>query len=139
MFNKLFELFQLSIILFFSAFFASFIISNFFHYVIDVHVDKIEDRDSKNIAIIFVTLFELFITAFAYLLIDKMIRSLTPWNDLIKIYKNNHLSISKRNLGELTVTDYGIHIILIVMLLEMNSSLKHNLHGVQDMILIKNH
>jgi len=146
MLDKISELFQLSVVLFLSSLLAAFIISNFFHHVIDVHIDKLEDNTTdKNAAIIFNTFFQLLVTAIAYWIIDHMIHNMQPWNDLVKAFRLKKKGITalgyspglyKRNMGSLAITDYGIHIVLIIILVEMNASLMHNLHQVQKIMAV---
>lgn len=150
--QEIIEILQLSVILFFCSLFASFVISSIFTKI-DEAVDKIEDSDSRKTAIFFVTFFQLFVTAVAYFLIDTLLSKITPWIDIYGTYQYSKLKKKcitpldfeskwctkpkKRSLKQLGTVDYGIHIVLIILLVEMNSSLKKNLHEIACIMSMK--
>ena len=99
-------------------------------------IEQIQDRRSKNTAIVFITFLQLFITCIIYLFVDNLLNYIRPWKELVKKffgYKHHNY-----RLGDLNTSEYGLHIILIILLIEMNSSLKHNLHSMAEFINITN-
>ena len=149
--KEFFEIFQICIILFVVSIFVAFCLSNIF-IRLDEEIDKITDKSSRNAAIVFITFVQLFITAIAYCLADGLLHSIRPWEEIIKDvtarkigitgsitggYTSGYTDFSGITLGELNVANYGIHIVLILLLLEMNTSLKKNLDEMAQMIIIK--
>ena len=155
-FEKIVEIVQLCLVLFGLSMFVSFVISNFFTWVIDPKIDEISDDNERNVAIVFSTFFQLIVTAIAYFLIDTLLYKITPWFDWFDLFKWNKSSNkcavgpgttvksklgclvkpTKRNLKQLETVDYAIHIVLIIMLIEMNASLTKNLHKVSCMVTV---
>lgn len=145
-FKEFYEIFQICIILFVVSVFVAFCISNIFIRA-DEEIDKITDKSSKNAAIIAITFLQLFITAIAYCLADELLHHIRPWEEIAKdIRRMTRKSVesasavvrtsSSTTLGELNIANYGIHIVLLLLLLEMNTSLQNNLHKMADMIIV---
>jgi magnesium-transporting ATPase (P-type) len=129
--DQIFEILQICIILFIFSFFASFCLSNFFG-LMDNEIDKIEDKSSKNTAIVFLTFFQLFITCIVYFSADMLLNYIKPWKETFRKFTGQKYVDIK--LGQLNTAEYGLHIILIILLIEMNSSLKENLHKMANII-----
>lgn len=154
-FEKILEIVQLCLVLFGLALFSSFLISNFFTWVVDPKIQEIENSNERNTAIVFSTFFELVVTAIAYFLIDSLLYRITPWIDWFDLFTWNKsvnkckvgpnsiksklkcdTKPTKRNLKQLETVDYAVHIVLIIMLIEMNSSLNKNLHKISCMMTL---
>lgn len=138
MFDKLFDLFQLTIILFFLSLLCAFIISNIFSQI-DKEIDKITDTGTKDFLRFLVTIVQLFLTAIAYFMIDMILERLHPWHDMVRtIFFDTRRKRGQlpRTLKSTEVVNYGIHIVLIITLIEMNKSLKYNFHEISEIVVI---
>jgi len=112
------ELFQFSIILFISAILTTFVINMIFTQI-DKKIE--ENKDSCGSAlyytqIIFALFFQLFIMAVVYYLITEFIRKIPSFSYILNKKFSHHKTIN-----------YTLHIILIILMIELNPSLKHNL------------
>ena len=121
------EILQICIVLFIISIFASFCMSNIFT-LIDIEILKIQDISVQRFAFVIVLFCQLLVTVFIYLMIDiflfhiKSIRAFT---------KNSNMS-----LGQLHAAEYCIHIILILVLIEMNSSLMTEIKYVRKFMTL---
>jgi hypothetical protein len=131
MFNKVYnwlltysEILQFSVILFILAILGSTFISSIFTEI-DKRIEKDLDPTTGNYkaAIMFSTLFQLSVISMYYYIIarflEKRIVSVSyVINSTYKKYKT---------------IDYTLHIVLIILLIELNPSIKHNLHKISDL------
>lgn len=125
---EIIEIIQIGTLLFFFAIFASFIISLIFTEF-DKAIDKIEDDNWKTICKFIELYIQLIVTAIAYFYIEK----------LIYIFPSFASKINK-NYPTFKSTNYVIHIVLIILLIEMNESLVSGLHYVSNRVNItRNH
>ena len=121
---EIIEILQLSVIFFLCSLLASFIINLIFGSI-DKSINK---REGDKSVIIFVeTFFQLVITAIAYFYIEKIIY-LFP--SIASKLNKNYESFKSAN--------YAIHIVLIILLVELNSSLKNGIHYISSKIDIIN-
>ncbi len=117
------ELIQVSVILFLLALLASFIIGSVFTEI-DKSLEKstnaqhnCQNNNDYKAGVFFVTLFQLIIIAAAYYGITK----------LMKLIPSVSATLKKNFPGHRT-TEFALHIVLIVLLIELNPSIVHNLH-----------
>ena len=108
--------------------------ANFFG-LIDKEIDKIQDKSSKNTAVVFITFVQLFLTCLIYFSADILLNFIKPWRETIRKFLGK--GYAPVTLGQLNTAEYGLHIILIILLIEMNSSLQKNLHKMADFIIVK--
>lgn len=121
------EIFQYSFILFIVSMIASFLISTVFTEL-DKAVDKALDDDHTNTYIsvkFFETFLQLFVTAVVYFYVEKTVY-LFP-SIASKLYRSYE---SWKSIS------YVIHIVLIVTLIEMNSSLVSGLHFIAKTLTV---
>jgi hypothetical protein len=123
------EIFQLSFILFLCALLGAFIITSIFTEIDDVlETIKIKHNISYSGFVIlkFIeTFIQLAFTAVFYYYIEKTIYFFPSLAN-----KLNHKHVANKS------ANFAIHIVLIVMLLEMNSSLINGLHFIANYITI---
>ncbi len=127
--EDLFEIFQICIILFLIALFVSFCLSNLFG-LIDNKIKEIENKDLKNFSIILNTFIQLCITTIIYFYVEKNLHHIRLWKTLLKNVKK------KLYIADLETFKYATHIVLIIVLIEMNYSLKYNLYYIKDLLKI---
>ena len=120
------EIFQISLILFISALIASFIMSNIFTKL-DTVIDENLDYDSTGYTITkFTEVFlQLFLTTILYFYLEEML-----------YYIPSISSFIKSSYTPYKTAKYAIHIVMIVVLVELNTSLKHGIHYLADKIMI---
>ena len=123
---EIIEIFQLCFILFFCAMLGSFILTLIFTEF-DKAVDHYEEEDPTSFTVIkFVeTFIQLFLTAVFYFYIEKIIYI---FPSLAKKLNSKYESFK--------VAGYVIHIVLILVLIEMNQSLVNNIHFIAKKINI---
>ena len=123
------EIFQLSLTLFLTAILVSFGFSNLF-YLLDKEMDKARQKgdltdNGYHIAKAAEVFLQLFMIVVAYYYIEVFlykIPSVAGWlKDAYQSFKTAR---------------HAIHIVMIVILIEFNSSLQHNIHIVGDSITI---
>ena len=113
------EIFQLSILLFFCALLGSFLISLPFTEL-DKAIDHIKDNDTLFMfSKIAETFLQLFVTAVVYFYIEKLVYQFPSISD----------KLSKRYVAW-TGANYAVHIVLILILIEMNQSLVNGVHTI---------
>ena len=123
------EMFQLSLTLFLIALFVSFILSNLFN-LLDKEMKKSKEDGTLNKSQYTVlktveVFIQLFVVVIAYFYIEKflyLIPSLAGW--IKEAYKS------------FRTARHAIHIIMIVILIEFNSSLQYNIHEVGDSLIL---
>jgi hypothetical protein len=128
--ENIIELLQVCLILFLIALFVSYALSNIFT-LIDKEIDKVDNIDTKNFCIILTTFTQLCITTIIYFYVEKNLHRVKLWKMLIKDLKRDMY------IADLDTFRYAIHIVLIIVLIEMNSSLKSNLHYIGQLLLTK--
>lgn len=121
------EIIQIGTILFLFAMLGSFVISLIFTEI-DKKVDEIDDGGTKTLVIFTETYIQLLITAIAYFYIEKIIY----WFPSIA-------SILNRRYETYKSVNYVIHIILIIVLIEMNASLQKGVHYLQHKLNVNGH
>ena len=129
LFLTLLEMFQLSITLFLVALLVSFILSNIFN-LLDKEMKKAKENNeiSKNA---YTTLkaievfFQLFIVVVAYYYIEEFLYKIPSIAGVIKDAYNSFKTAR-----------HAIHLIMIVILIEFNSSLQYNIHEVGDGLIV---
>jgi len=119
----LLELLQISGIVFIMAMFATFVIGSIFTQI-DKALEKTtldgESCDNNSdyiVGLFFVTFFELVVIAATYYLITKILKSIPSVSATLKPGFPGHRT-----------TEFTLHIVLIVLLIELNPSIVHNLH-----------
>ena len=130
-YSEIIEIVQLCIILFSISIFVSFSLSNIFSYA-DIEINKIDRTEYKDLSVILITLLQLIITTICYFYIEKLLHHLHAWKSLNKDMKK------QMSITDLQVFKYASHIVLIIVLIEMNYSLKNNLHYIGNMLNLTN-
>lgn len=128
---EILEIIQIGTILFVSAAVVGFLFSLLFTELDKVIEKKVpEDYEKTKFAIKFVELFvQLLVTAVAYFYLEKFIYI---FPSISKKINKNYVSYKSVN--------YVIHIVLIVLLLELNHSLVENVHYIsKEMQINKSH
>jgi hypothetical protein len=125
----LLEIIILSVILFVQGTIASIVISLIFTQITN-HNDTVDDPARRKAGIIFLTLFELIVIAFAYYIITQLtVRSnyiKHMFVDIFGKWSDRYKKIMGHKKGFKTV-EYVLHIVLIILLIELNHSMKINL------------
>lgn len=129
--ENLLEILQICVILFLIALFVSFVLTNIFTKI-DDEIAKIQDKDTKNFCIILITFIQLCLTTVIYFYVEKYLHHIKLWKSLIKDLKH-----TKMYIADLDTFKYATHIVLIIVLIEMNSSLTYNLHEIANILLIE--
>ena len=124
---EILEIVQLGTLLFFLAIFASFIISIVFTEF-DNALDKMEDKNLETFWKFVEVYLQLIVTAIAYFYIEK----------IVYIFPSVSSKLSK-NYPAYKSTNYVIHIVLIILLIEMNESLVDSLHFISKKVNITRH
>jgi hypothetical protein len=121
--HELEAMLQICLILFIVCMFSSFCTSNLFTLV-DNEIMKIENMEVRVFSLVASLFCQLVVTAIVYLFIDTF---------LFKIKSVSHKNMS---IGELHAAEYCIHIVLILILIEMNSSLMFEIEYVRNYITL---
>ena len=123
------EILQLSFILFLCALFTAFCMSNLFGLLDEEMKKSLEDHKishkiydfSKTLEVFL----QLFLTAIAYYYIEEFLYYIPSISKYIKdTYK------------EYKTARHVLHIVTIVILIELNSSLQYNIHEVASAIMV---
>lgn len=118
-FLEIIEILQMSVIMFLLSLGAAFVISNIFT-PLDREVEKLSGNKSLyDFVKILVVFIQLVVTALAYYFIDIILH----WFPSISAVISSRYETHK-------VMEYGIHVILIIILVETNSSLYNGLHDL---------
>lgn len=135
---------------------AAMAISSFLSHIIFQHVNEdiknIEDEKLRNLCWVLATFFHLVIVILFYFAIDQYILHNIPVPEKLQIMKDNQqvgslinvnpksVSITQNEtFGTIPTTEYVFHIVLIIILIEMNSSLVEELHEVANIMSHKRH
>ena len=139
-----------SLILYIYAILVCFVFSRIFK-PIDDSIEEIENEGTRKFSWILIAFVQLVMSAIAYFFIDQFFlhniyipkkHSILKHNPKEGVFNINLKSISSKmseTLGTLPTTEYAFHIILIVMLIEMNSSLTKELHKVSNILSTDEH
>jgi len=114
------ELVKICTILFLFALFASFIIGSLFTKIDKTLEDRVEKTTNDCLSnngyitgVFLITFFQLVVIAGAYYIITKFLRKFFPDSKTI---------------------EFSLHIVLIVLLIELNPSIVHNLHQLASIV-----
>jgi len=121
------EVFQICGILYIVSIFSSFCISNIFN-LIDKKLLEIEDINLQRFAFVAVLFCQLLLTVFVYLFLDIFLFHI---KSIRSFFRKNKVS-----LGELHSAEYCIHIILILVLIEMNESLMYEIDYIRKFMIV---
>ncbi len=125
------EILQLCFVLFIISMFITFCMSNLFG-LIDSKIMMIENIDIQRTTITLTLFIQLVITSIIYLLIDKFLYRIKTIRSLLGSHKIRD-SIS---LGDSHTAEYCIHIVLILFLIKMNSSLTFEMTYVSNYLTL---
>ena len=118
------EIFQIGTILFLTAIIVSFVTSCIFTEI-DKKIDEIENEHLKTPVKFFETYLQLIIISISYFYVEK----------IIYIFPSLANQINK-NYKTFKSANYVIHIILIIVLIETNSSMVKGIHFMADKLNI---
>jgi hypothetical protein len=121
------EMIQICIILFTTSLAVSFCTSNIFTLV-DNEILKIEDIYLQRFSMVMILFCQLLLTAIIYLFIDTFLFKIKSLRSL--------LTHKDGTLGQLHAAEYCIHIVLILVLIEMNASLMFEIEYVRDFMVL---
>lgn len=121
------EIIQIGTILYFLALGASFLISITFTEF-DKTLDKIESENWRTWWKFVEVYIQLLVTAIAYFYIEKVIYMFPSLSNKLN-----------KNYPSYKSTNYVIHIVLIILLIEMNESLVDGLHFISKKLNITRH
>ena len=133
--SEISEILQICLILFITAMFFSFVLTNIFT-LIDEQIAVIENKDTKNFCIILVTFIQLFITTIFYFYIESFLHKIRLWKHIIKSMYSNRKKY-KLSIADLKAFSFASHIVLIIVLIDMNKSLKKNFEHISDILVVK--
>lgn len=125
------EIIQICFVLFIISMFATFVMSNIFS-LIDRELMKIENINLQRTAVTLVLFIQLVVTAIIYLYIESFLYKIKTIRSLLGSTKAR----DRISLGESTTTEYCIHIVLLLFLIKMNSSLAFEMYYVSDYLLL---
>lgn len=139
--------------LFFIALFVCFALSRIFKHADDSIEEQLKNgtivkySNEWNIAWFFLTFTHLFVVALVYFAIDQYVLHNISVPKGLQIMKDNQqvgslinvnaksVSITQNEtFGTIPTTEYVFHIVLIIIMIEMNSSLVHELHEVANIL-----
>jgi len=102
---------------------VAYILSKIFH-IVDVKLDESDLNKGTYDTLKIIEVFtQLFLTAVAYFYIEKLVFKIPS---IASYIKSNYRTYKTAN--------YSIHIVMIITIIEMNSSLVHNLHYMSQII-----
>lgn len=110
-------------------------------------IEDIEDEKSRNFCWVLVAFFHLFLVCIIYFMIDQFLLHNIDVPKVFRVFKLNKevgpvVNINQKSIsatqretfGTIPTTEYVFHIVLIIILIEMNSSLVDELHHVADIL-----
>jgi hypothetical protein len=135
-----------AIFLYFFAMFISWGLSGIFKFAND-DIEHIEDDSTRNFCWILVTFFHLCLVCIIYFMIDQfglhninvpkrlqIMKENTEVGSLLNVNLKSVSGTQQETFGTIPTTEYVFHIVLIIILIEMNSSLVRELHEVANIL-----
>ena len=127
------DIIQICFVLFLISMLATFGMTNIFG-LIDAEIVKIENKSLQKFTITIVLFIQLVVTSIIYLLIDKYLHKI---KNIRSIMGSTKLRDSM-SLGQSSTAEYCIHIVLILFLIKINSSLAFEMSYVSKYLNIVN-